>query len=297
MPTENLTPEVSDVDALQIGTDILKSVGLPARPEILIKVQAELAKDTPDVDYLAKIIMEDIGIAASVLKLANSSLYAGKRKVESIDQAFIRLGIKIFKNVVITSIAKEKLGTTTPLNEDVWNHTAITGYVCEHLAKRVCPAFVESAYILGLFHDCGIPLLEKRFPEYVDLGAEAIRRGSTKSAEMEKYNTNHEVVAYIVTKTWGLDKHLSEAISRHHDDRIDPSLPDLTKRLLALLMFAEHLVFGVLYGEVEFFTHSEEGTLYSDIREALGISQEEIEDLRHETEILINQRIGNSEAK
>jgi HD-like signal output (HDOD) protein len=81
----------------------------------------------------------------------------------------------------------------------------------------VCNIFPDQAYLAGIFHDCGVPLLMQRFPSYCNemrLGAPS---GCIDLAEEDrKFNTDHCVVGYLVARHWRLPEFICDAIRYHH---------------------------------------------------------------------------------
>ncbi len=67
------------------------------------------------------------------------------------------------------------------------------------LAKRIGYQSPDEAYALGLFHNCGIPLMLKRFPQYMAVLEEAYASTDAEQRIVDIENrvlsTNHAVVA------------------------------------------------------------------------------------------------------
>ena len=120
---------------------------------------------------------------------------------------------------------------------------------CLTLAKRIGYQPADEAYALGLFHNCGIPLMLKRFPEYMGVLEQAYAGATDEvrvvDGENDRLNTNHAVVGYYVAKSWNLPKHLCEAIANHHNVQTvfseDSSRNSQLKTLLAILKMAENI--------------------------------------------------------
>jgi HD-like signal output (HDOD) protein len=117
------------------------------------------------------------------------------------------------------------------------------------LAKRVGSQTVDESYALGLFHDCGIPLMLKRFPQYMEVLEEAYANASPDTrvvdTENRALNTNHAVVGYFTAKSWRLPEHVTNAIANHHNAlaifQDDSGRNAPLKNLLAVLKMAEHI--------------------------------------------------------
>ncbi|WP_122586808.1 HDOD domain-containing protein, partial [Pseudomonas viridiflava] len=89
------------------------------------------------------------------------------------------------------------------------------------LAKRIGSQAVDESYALGLFHDCGIPLMIKRFPDYMTVLESAYANAGPEcrvvDTENTAFDTNHSVVGYYTAKSWRLPDHVTEAIANHHN--------------------------------------------------------------------------------
>src|SRR5512135_80564 len=83
----------SDEEAkTQVGTSILqeiRTIGIPPRPTILTQIEAEMRKDEPNFKHLAALIGADVGLAASLIKVANSPYYGFSKKVRSVSEALM----------------------------------------------------------------------------------------------------------------------------------------------------------------------------------------------------------------
>jgi HD-like signal output (HDOD) protein len=65
----------------------LKGVVIPAKPQALIQIEAELRKDNPEPRVIVRIVGSDVGLSAAVLKTVNSPFFALSRKISSVTQA------------------------------------------------------------------------------------------------------------------------------------------------------------------------------------------------------------------
>ncbi|MCX4194541.1 HDOD domain-containing protein, partial [Methylobacterium organophilum] len=101
---------------------------------------------------------------------------------------------------------------------------------------------------LGLFHNCGIPLMLQRFPGYMAVLEEAYAstNAETRVIDIENrvLNTNHAVVGFFVARSWKLPQHLCDVIANHHNalTLFRDGLGDgRVETLLAILKMAEHI--------------------------------------------------------
>lgn len=84
------------------------SLVLPTLPEIAIKIRE--AADDPDANLLAMadVIAHDPALSARMVKVANSAFMGRTVKVETLNQAVTRIGLRQIKNIA-TAIAMEQL--------------------------------------------------------------------------------------------------------------------------------------------------------------------------------------------
>ena len=269
----------------EIGSDvaekILKSINIPPCPEVITALMEEMRKDDVDFNKLTKLISGDVGMAASILKTANSPFFALRNKASSVQQAVSVLGLKNLLQIVRGSALKNAIGGNGEVHmERFWDRSNFTAVVASHIASGLNGVSREEAYTYGLFHDCGIPVLMQKFPDYKDKLAT-----SNKSAEKiiviedQHYSTNHATVGNMLARNWGLPEHISQAILVHHvptiftgkDDRNTP----IVCTLVAIQLVSEHTVATFLQrpDDAEWFVSGQEAQDY------LGLSEGEILDI------------------
>jgi HD-like signal output (HDOD) protein len=81
---------------------------LPTLPEIAMKIRE--AADDPDANLMAMVdvIGQDPAISVCMVKVANSAFMGRSVKVETLNQAVTRIGLRQIKNIA-TAIAMEQL--------------------------------------------------------------------------------------------------------------------------------------------------------------------------------------------
>jgi HD-like signal output (HDOD) protein len=231
-------PELSETEA----NKLLAGIAIPPRPSIVTAVLEERSRAEPDLRRIAGLISNDVGLSAAVLKTVNSPLYGLRRQVGSIEQAVMLLGMKNVSALVMGL----SLRSTIPSQglDRFWDSAARTALVASHLAQALGSTSREDAHLFGLFHDCGIPLLIQRFPDYREtLGlANRTRDRAFTEVEEDRHRTNHAVVGSLLARTWNLPEHLHTGILHHHDPEVFQSgLPPLTLNLVATVQLAENI--------------------------------------------------------
>ncbi len=237
----------SPVDTLLENS--LRDVGIPPRPAILDRIAGEMHKDEPDFKRLSAIICADVSLSASLIKTTNSPFFGFRSRVRSVSEALMVLGLDVASRA-IAGIILRKVLPDAPHLERFWDASAriarLSGWLALHLANgKLRP---DDAYTFGLFRDCGIPILLKRFPGYAGVLSEANAddQRSFTAVEDAHLPTNHAMVGCLLAQSWWLPDETCLAIRHHHDVAvigIPATSPLLSSpHLIAIAQLAEHLV-------------------------------------------------------
>ncbi len=228
---------------------VLQGISVPPQPQIMVDLQMEQVMPDPDLRAIARLISQDPGLSGALLKTVNSPFFGLANRIASIQQAVNLLGCRSVINLInAQSIRGELTDAAIVTLNRFWDSAQDVASTCLALAKRIGHPAPDEAYTLGLFHNCGIPLMLTRFPGYMAVLEEAYASvdAATRITDIENrlLNTNHAVVGYFVARSWKLPQHLCEAIANHHnalalfnDEWSDPQV----KTLLAILKMAEHI--------------------------------------------------------
>lgn len=228
----------------------LQGISVPPQPQIMVDLQMEQYMPDPDLEVIAGLIAQDPGLSGALLKIVNSQYYGLSNKIASIRRAVTVLGSRTVINLInAQSIKGEMTDDTIVTLNRFWDTAQDVAMTSLTLAKRTGTQALDEAYALGLFHDCGIPLMLKRFPDYMRVLEQGYANAGTGSrvvdTENRHFNTNHAVVGYYTAKSWRLPVHLTEAIANHHNALAifsdDSSRNSQLKNLLAILKMAEHI--------------------------------------------------------
>ena len=266
----------------------LQGISVPPQPQIMVDLQMEQYMPDPDLQAIARLISQDPGLSGALLKIINSPYYGLSNKIASIQRAVILLGSRSVINLINAQSIKGEMSDETIMTLNrFWDTAQDVAMTCMSLAKRIGSQAVDEAYALGLFHDCGVPLMLKRFPDYMSVleraYADAGPNHRIVDTENEVFNTNHSVVGYYTAKSWRLPEHLSDAIANHHNALAifsdEPTRNSQLKNLLAILKMAEHICssYRILGNQTEDHEWNSIGHLVLDY---VGLSDYDFENLK-----------------
>ncbi|MDZ4162351.1 MAG: HDOD domain-containing protein [Burkholderiales bacterium] len=236
--------EQAEAQLLAHDTDALvKDIGIPPRPSMLVDLQTEMAKDEPNFRRIGALVSTDVAMTVALLKVANSPLYGLSRRCETVDQAVAMLGLKQVGSIVTGLVLRKVLPVNGPQLVRFWDVSGKRAHAMARLARQLGGVGVDVAQSFGLFCDVGIPLLMGRFPTYGKTLKACNEETVLSFTEVEHaaHQTDHALVGGMMARGWGLSPTLYKAIRLHHDYEIfhDRHTPPEIIRLIAMGLVAE----------------------------------------------------------
>ncbi len=233
--------------ALEIS---LRDIGIPPRPAILDRIGQEMHLPEPDFRHLATLISADVGLAAGLLKIANSAYFGFRTRAQTVAQALMMLGLDVTSRAIAGLILR-RVFRSVPGMDWFWDKSAriarTSGWVIQQLntPEAVC---ADEAYTFGLFRDCGQAILLRKFTDYAEVLRVADVDGERLYTAIEdaRCPTNHAIVGCMLAQDWWLPDDTCAAIRHHHDAIALGSgttvLSAVSAHLVAVSQLSEHLM-------------------------------------------------------
>ena len=195
---------------------------LPPMPDILHKARAIIANPNSSFKDLEKLIINDQAFAVKILKIANSSYYGRVKKVSSIQDATVTIGMNNLSELITiasaSSLFKKALLGYELQAQALWRHSIGVAFGAKIIAGRKYPALANDAYSAGLIHDVGKLILDEYVYERKEAFQEFMYDGQETFLEAEKeiLGFEHAEIAAKVCKKWNFPKSINVAIRYHH---------------------------------------------------------------------------------
>jgi HD-like signal output (HDOD) protein len=261
---------------------LIKSIRIPPRPSLLADLQRELASTDPSPETIGRIVASDVGMSGALLKLANSSIYGGRRKAKSIEQAILFLGINQVAALMTGLLARQAIPSNSAALASFWDVSTRRAQAMVYLSRRLRIGEPDVAHTFGLFCDTGLPLLMDRFADYGATFAAASLEAERPftALEEERHSTSHASIGCLLARNWGLSGDVAWAILHHHDYAVleDANTAGAVRSLVALSLLAESAICKY-QGHAESLEWSKGGARACAY---LGLSQEETAELLDE---------------
>lgn len=252
-----------------------QGVKLPPQPKVVEELERLLRSDEADLRALARVISQDAGITAMLFKAVQSSAYRQHQPFDNLEKILQAIGLKQTLNLVqaIALMGANKVSKHRKAYERFWSRSQTIAQLAMLIADErvmVCNVFPDQAYLAGIFHDCGVPLLMERFPSYCR--AMHLEENDTwidLLEEDKKYQADHCVVGYFVARHWHLPEFICEAIRFHHD--LPQLVPGDSRSLAAIIQLAIHAYHQYLH-----LDDPDWGRVVEDVQEELGIHADDL---------------------
>jgi diguanylate cyclase (GGDEF)-like protein len=204
----------------EIEAHLRMSVNFPSPPGVATHI-IELAQD-PDIEMgkVAKALSMDSALSTKILRIANSPLYAQRRKSENLRQALVVLGLNATLTLALSFSLVKSLrgGKSNGLNYDLyWRRALLAATAARALGDAMHQSLAEEIFLAGLLQDVGMLALDKAVPDLYSQG-EPMQRNHSALAEHEKKSlqVDHAFVGGWLMEGWHLPERLHRAIRQSH---------------------------------------------------------------------------------
>jgi len=197
---------------------------LPVFHSVAVKLQQMLSNREFKIDQIIEQISEDQSLSSQVLKVANSSFYAGLSKVATIKDAVIRLGAQEIANLAMVAsqleIYKSENVILNKYMQDLWSHALSCAVGAKWLARKTgYTNLVSEAFMGGLLHDIGKLAILKVLD---DISSNKETTATFSATLINEVMTRmHEEVGLRLMQTWSLPESYGNIAINHHREDFD----------------------------------------------------------------------------
>lgn len=126
---------------------IIKEKGIPASKMVIARLLAELNREDADIDRIEKLVCQDARLTYKLLKIVNSAFFGLPRKVNSIPEALVLLGLnelKCWAAILSLSAVDDK-------PNELLLTAMVRGKMCQILAEKLNMHDPGKYFTAGLF--------------------------------------------------------------------------------------------------------------------------------------------------
>ena len=232
---------------------ILKDYTIPIQPKIKEALNIEFQKESPNNKKIAELMETDVVSAGNLFNLLHSGPFQKKTDQNqdyfcAIEALIEEMGVDNAHAIIDNLIDDERNYHCDHWEFDrFWESAGEVALISHFISEELSLGNPHSAYLVGMFRDCGIPLMLQAIPHYKDVLKEAGNTHDIELIELENRYCfmNHQTVGYCLTRNWHLPSEVSFSILNHHQidflNGISSSLTNERNILVSITHIAELL--------------------------------------------------------
>jgi len=201
-----------------ILAEIKASGRLPSPTGVALTI-LELTRDPhASIDEMAKILHGDPSLSGQIIKYANSAASGNRNPVASINDALVRLGMRMVRQLCLgfSVLSNSQAGQCAGFDYDVfWGHSLAMASSCQTLARTMGTVNPDEGFTCGLLSEIGGLALASVYPDkYTEIMQEWNNgaRQHLLQIESERLSINRNQVTAHLFEDWGLPPFYPKAV-------------------------------------------------------------------------------------
>lgn len=208
---------MKDVEKIIREIDLLKPM-----PQVANKVMAIAQNPKSSMQQLAEVITYDHVLTANLLKTCNSSYFGLPKKVDSVHQAIVYMGMNQVVDLVLLNGGSENLRKRQDgydLDEgDLWRYSVSSALITRELASKKGLGNNHLLFTAALLKDIGKVVLSQYVADSFQKIAILVSQHEFSFREAEKavLGIDHAELGGKVAEKWGFSPQMVDLIRNHH---------------------------------------------------------------------------------
>ena len=201
---------------------VMQVSSFPSMPRAGIKLRELLSQEEVSLDEIEAILRHDPGLAANVLRLANSAYFGLRKKVGTLKHAVMLLGVKRFAQIAVSASMNKIMDKAVEgyclSPGELWLHSIAVSNTAEALARQKKLADTDDVFTPTLLHDMGKLILG----QFVKEEWQSIQRITAQGvpldiAEHMVIGTDHAEIGALILARWSFPDGIVNAVRWHHN--------------------------------------------------------------------------------
>jgi HD-like signal output (HDOD) protein len=207
---------------------------LPPMPHVAQKALKLVEDPSCSAPELAKVLTADAALAARVLKIANSAMFARQREITTLNQAIMLIGLKALKGVVVAATLRQMTSGQSKLEQLIWENSMFSAMIASKVAIALKFRWHEEVFLLSLLHTLGqiVLISQKATSELYGNVLKQIQVSGVDyvSAEQQVLGFAHPLIGALVAKKWNFPGETCQVIL-HYRDPVESLESDVEKQI------------------------------------------------------------------
>lgn len=225
---------------MEVKDLLLQTDKLPNVPDVVRELIIALKDPEADYNAIAEKVAQDQTLSLKILRLVNSAHFGLSRKVSSIDEAVVLLGMEKLNTLVIASGLSNSASNVDGLElKAFWKDSFMVATIATWLAARTDEVEEDIAFTTGIIYNIGRLLLHLAAPKDA-MAIQALvkdKKASRIAAEMERLSFTTQDAGKALLDMWKFPAELGIALQQYKR----PLGYEETSPLSAILNLANYL--------------------------------------------------------
>ena len=202
--------------------DLVKQVkNIVSLPTVYTRLREVILLPSSSAGDIGKIVSEDPGLTARLLKLVNSAFFGFPSKIDTVSRAITLVGTQQLSDLALaTSVMSSFDGVSDEfISMDLfWQHSLAAGVFSRVIATLRGEENIERFFVAGMLHDLGKLILFVSQPKLATKCFEVKKEKKILmiDAENEVLGFNHTDIGFELLSMWNLPANLIEPVGFHH---------------------------------------------------------------------------------
>ena len=179
---------------------------------------------------IARIITEDQGLTARILRLANSPMFGYFGRIDSINRAVTIIGTQQLRDL---ALAASVMGVFTGIPDELinmaffWRHSIACGIIARSVAEYLRGNNVERLFVAGILHDIGQLVLCTTVPAIARQVLEQSREQRELFFQTERtvLGFDHAELGGALLREWKIPANIIDPVTWHHQPQRAEQFP------------------------------------------------------------------------
>jgi HD-like signal output (HDOD) protein len=199
-------------------------IDLPVFNPVALELLQLLAAAETEIDTVIETINKDQALSIQILRMANSSAYAGRYRSDTIKDSVNRLGIKQITNIAMAAsqaaLHTSELPIVNMMMQSLWQHSYACAVGCHSLACSTNNSgLADQAYMAGLLHDIGKLYLLKALEQISLTSKDAF--DLDHAIVRDVFSEMHVEQGFRIMYFWDIPPLYSSVVAKHHSESAD----------------------------------------------------------------------------
>ena len=219
---------------------VLGDYSLPSFSRIAIETLHRIRDPRSSSGSIAEVLSMDPGLTVRLLRMANSSMFSPRTRIENLTQAVALVGLSQLESMVLSVAASSVSPRARTSGFDFnrfWGAAARRGVLAREFAGLICPTKANESFLAGFLQDMAIPFLARYRP--MDYGPLLQKwhecDEDLAGLERDSFAWDHAEVASWICEAWSIPEGIAAAIAAHHKSNGDSTGCCSAANLVAVL--------------------------------------------------------------